>query len=96
MTAADLAGYKAKERTPLTGTYRGHTIVGPAPPSSGGVAVIEALNILENFDLAKNPRHSPETVHLMTEAMRRAFADRAKHLGDSDFVEVPESLRSKE
>jgi gamma-glutamyltranspeptidase/glutathione hydrolase len=96
MTAADLAAYKAKERTPLTGTYRGHTIIGPAPPSSGGVAVIEALNILENFDLAKHTRESPEAIHLLAEAMRRAFADRAKHLGDSDFVTVPDSLRSKE
>ncbi len=96
MTAADLAAYQAKERTPVTGTYRGYTIVGPPPPSSGGIAVIEALNILENFNLAKNPRQSPETVHLITEAMRRAFADRAKHLGDSDFVTVPESLRSKD
>jgi gamma-glutamyltranspeptidase/glutathione hydrolase len=96
MTTADLAAYKAKERTPLTGTYRGYTIIGPAPPSSGGVAVIEALNILENFDLAKHARQSPETMHLMAEAMRRAFADRAKHLGDSDFVTVSDSLRSKE
>jgi gamma-glutamyltranspeptidase/glutathione hydrolase len=96
MTAADLAAYQAKQREPVTGTYRGHTIVGPPPPSSGGIAVVEALNILENFDLAKNPRNSPETIHLMTEAMRRAFADRAKFLGDSDFVKVPDSLRSKE
>ncbi|HEY2786418.1 MAG TPA: gamma-glutamyltransferase [Fimbriiglobus sp.] len=96
MTAADLAAYKAKERTPVQGTYRGNTIVGPPPPSSGGYAVIEALNILENFDLASHPRQSPETVHLIAEAMQRAFADRARHLGDSDFVTVPDSLLSKE
>jgi gamma-glutamyltranspeptidase/glutathione hydrolase len=96
MTAADLAAYQAKQREPVTGTYRGHTVVGPPPPSSGGIAVIEALNILENYDLAKHPQNSPETIHLMTEAMRRAFADRAKHLGDADFVKVPDNLRSKE
>jgi gamma-glutamyltranspeptidase/glutathione hydrolase len=96
ITAADLAAYTAKERKPVHGTYRGYDVYGPPPPSSGGTAVVEALNILETFDLAKHPRQSPETVHLMAEAMRRAFADRAKHLGDPDFVTVPEHLASKE
>jgi gamma-glutamyltranspeptidase/glutathione hydrolase len=96
MTAADLASYTAKERQPIHGTYRGFDIYGPPPPSSGGIAVVQALNILENFDLKKQPRQSPETIHLIAEAMRRAFCDRARHLGDPDFVTIPDHLTSKE
>jgi gamma-glutamyltranspeptidase/glutathione hydrolase len=83
---ADLASYRAQERTPLRGTYRGYEIIAAPPPSSGGTCIIEMLNILENFNLAANDRFSSQTLHLMTEAMRRAYADRAKTLGDPDFV----------
>ena len=96
ITEADLAGYKALERKPLRGTYRGYDVISAPPPSSGGTALIEALNILENFDLAKHPRQSSEAIHLIAESMRRAFADRAQHLGDPDFVKLPNHLASKE
>jgi gamma-glutamyltranspeptidase/glutathione hydrolase len=92
MTAADLAAYRAKERKPVRGSYRGFDVYAPPPPSSGGVAVVEALNILDCFDLKKHPRQSPETIHLMAEAMRRAFCDRARHIGDPDFVTIPDHL----
>jgi gamma-glutamyltranspeptidase/glutathione hydrolase len=96
ITAADLAGYRAKERTPLRGTYRGFEVIAAPPPSSGGTALLEALNVLERFDIAKHPRQSPEATHLIAEAMRRAFADRARYLGDPDFVAVPPHLTAKE
>jgi len=96
ITLEDLKNYKAETRTPLTDTYRGYEIIGAPPPSSGGTALITALNILELYDLKKNPWMSPETTHLVTEAMRRAFADRAKYLGDPGFVKVPGNLLSKE
>ncbi len=89
MTAADLKNYRVKERKPVTGTYRGYGIVSMPPPSSGGTHLIEMLNILEAYDLKKTGPSSVETVHLMTEAMRRAYADRAVYLGDPDFVRVP-------
>ena len=89
MTLADLRGYVAKERTPLRGNYRGHEIISMPPPSSGGAVLIEMLNILEGFDLAKLDASSSDRYHLMAEAMRRAFADRAEYMGDSDFVKVP-------
>src|SRR5215207_3503085 len=89
MTMEDLRGYVAKERTPLRGTYRGHEIISMPPPSSGGAVLIEMLNILEGFDLQKMEASSSERYHLMAEAMRRAFADRAEYMGDSDFVKVP-------
>jgi gamma-glutamyltranspeptidase/glutathione hydrolase len=85
----DLAGYEAKERPPITGTFLGYQIISMPPPSSGGVAVVEALNILEAMQIQKTTRGSVEAVHLMTEAMRRAFLDRARFLGDTDFVKVP-------
>jgi gamma-glutamyltranspeptidase/glutathione hydrolase len=96
ITKADLAGYKANERKPIHTTFRGFDVYGPPPPSSGGVAVAEALNILENFDLKKQGRWSPETAHLMIEAMKRAFADRARYLGDPDFTTIPAELTTKE
>jgi len=96
ITLEDLKNYKAETRTPLTDTYRGYEIIGAPPPSSGGTALITALNILELYDLKKNPWMSPETTHLVAEAMRRAFADRAKYLGDPGFVKVPGNLLSKE
>jgi len=89
MTLDDLRGYVAKERTPLRGNYRGHEIISMPPPSSGGAVLIEMLNILEGFDLTKVDANSSERYHLMAEAMRRAFADRAEYMGDSDFVKVP-------
>ena len=89
MTMEDLHGYVAKERTPLHGTYRGHEIISMPPPSSGGAVLIQMLNILEGFDLSKMEASSSERYHLMAEAMRRAFADRAEYMGDSDFVKVP-------
>jgi gamma-glutamyltranspeptidase/glutathione hydrolase len=89
MTMDDLRGYVAKERTPVRGSYRGHEIISMPPPSSGGTVLIEMLNILEGFDLKKMEASSSERYHLMTESMRRAFADRAEYMGDSDFVKVP-------
>ncbi len=87
ITRADLAGYRAKLRKPLTGTFRGYTILTAPPPSSGGVAVIEMLNILDSLKLG--PPDSYDSMHLIVEAMRRAYADRAAYLGDTDFVRVP-------
>jgi gamma-glutamyltranspeptidase/glutathione hydrolase len=89
MTVADLKNYKAVEREPLRTTYRGHEIITMPPPSSGGVAMIEMLNILERYDLKSMGPSSSQFTHLLVEAMRRAFADRARFLGDADFVKVP-------
>ncbi|HKU72471.1 MAG TPA: gamma-glutamyltransferase [Pyrinomonadaceae bacterium] len=89
MTMEDLRGYVTKERTPVRGNYRGHEIISMPPPSSGGAVLIEMLNILEGFDLQKTEVSSSDRYHLMAEAMRRAFADRAEYMGDSDFVKVP-------
>ncbi|HEY3582648.1 MAG TPA: gamma-glutamyltransferase [Pyrinomonadaceae bacterium] len=89
MKLEDLRGYVAKERTPVRGNYRGYEIISMPPPSSGGAVLIEMLNILEGFDLAKLDASSSDRYHLMAEAMRRAFADRAEYMGDSDFVKVP-------
>ncbi len=89
MTEADLRAYAPKERTPLRGAYRGHTIVSMPPPSSGGIALIQMLRMLEGFDLAALGHENPRRAHLLLEAMRRAFADRAEYLGDPDFVSVP-------
>lgn len=85
ITEADLAAYQAKERTPLLGKYRAYDIVAMPPVSSGGTALIEMLNILEGYDLASAGFASARHLHLLAEAMRRAFADRAKFLGDPDF-----------
>ena len=89
ITLDDMHGYVAKERQPLRGKYRGYEIISMPPPSSGGAVLIEMLNILEGYDLNKLDAASSERYHLMTEAMRRAFADRAEFMGDSDFVKVP-------
>jgi gamma-glutamyltranspeptidase/glutathione hydrolase len=89
MTKEDLAAYQAKWRAPVTGRYHDYEIIAMPPPSSGGVGLIEMLNILENFELKKHDRFAPETLHLMIEAMRRAYLDRARYLGDPDFVELP-------
>ena len=89
MTVEDLKNYRAVEREPLRTTYRGHEIITMPPPSSGGVAMIEMLNILERYDLKSMGAGSSQAIHIMVEAMRRAFADRAQFLGDPDFVKVP-------
>jgi gamma-glutamyltranspeptidase / glutathione hydrolase len=96
ITKQDLAAYKAKERKPIHGTYRGFDVYGPPPPSSGGICLVEMLNIIEHFDLKKQGRWSPETCHVMAEAMRRAFADRARYLGDPDFATIPDHLTAKD
>ena len=96
ITTDDLAKYQAKERTPLKGTFNGFEIVSMPPPSSGGVALIEMLNILETLGIQKLPAQSAEAKHLQIEAMRRAFLDRARYLGDPDFSEIPvQRLTSK-
>lgn len=95
VTAEDLADYQAKLRTPIHTRYRGFDVYGPPPPSSGGICLIEMLNILENFDLRQKGRWSAETNHLMIEAMRRAYLDRARFLGDQDFVQIPDRLTRK-
>ena len=89
ITKEDLAAYEAKERAPLRGTFKGFDIISMAPPSSGGVALIEMLNMLEDRDLKSKGFESPEAKHFMIEAMRRAYLDRARHVGDPDFVQVP-------
>jgi len=89
VTAEDLAHYEVKDRTPVRGTYRGLEVISAPPPSSGGIALIETLNILEGFDLGKAGLDSAESVHLITEAYRRAFYDRAQFLGDPEFNDVP-------
>ncbi|HNC44205.1 MAG TPA: gamma-glutamyltransferase [Acidobacteriota bacterium] len=89
ITLEDLKAYKPVEREVLRGTYRGYEILTMPPPSSGGVALLEMLNTLENRTLTPDDAGSSETVHLMVETMRRAFADRAEYLGDPDFVKVP-------
>jgi gamma-glutamyltranspeptidase/glutathione hydrolase len=89
LTLEDLRGYVAKERQPLHGNYRDYEVISMPPPSSGGAVLIEMLNILEGYDFKKMDWASSERYHLMTEAMRRAFADRAEYMGDTDFVKVP-------
>lgn len=89
ITKADLAAYEAKERAPVTGTFHGYDIAAMPPPSSGGVALIEMLNMLEGFDLKSKGAGSAEARHLEIEAMRRAYLDRARFLGDPDFVQIP-------
>lgn len=97
ITTEDLAAYQAKIRVPVSGTFRGYEVIAMPPSSGGGIVVIEMLNILENFDLKKQGRHAPETLHLMIEAMRRAYLDRARYMGDPDFTQIPVArLISKE
>lgn len=89
ITAEDLAAYEVKERQPIRGTYRGYDIISAPPPSSGGVALVEILNILEGYDLAKQGDRSAESIHLTAEAFQRAFFDRAEFMGDPDFSKIP-------
>jgi gamma-glutamyltranspeptidase/glutathione hydrolase len=89
VTAEDLASYDVKDRTPVRGTYRGLEVISAPPPSSGGIALLEILNILEGYDLGKSGPDSAESVHLIAEAYRRAFYDRAQFLGDPEFNDTP-------
>ena len=91
ITLGDLKNYQAKERVPVKGTYRGYEIISMPPPSSGGAIMLEILNILEGYDLRSMGYNSAAKYHVTTEAMRRAFADRAEYMGDADFVDVPVS-----
>ena len=85
----DLAAYEVKERQPIRGTYRGYDVISAPPPSSGGVALVEILNILEGYDLAKLGNRSGASIHLTAEAFQRAFFDRTEFLGDPDFSKIP-------
>lgn len=87
----DLNGYSIATREPVTGTYREYSILGMPPPSSGGLVLVETLNILESFELNKTPRDA-RSIHLIAEALKNGFADRARWMGDADFVEVPVDL----
>jgi len=96
ITLDDIATYEAIERTPVRGTYRGHEIIGPPPPSSGPTHAIQLLNLFEGYDIGSMGFGTPETIHLMSEAMKIAFADRFKYMADPLTVDVPlEWLTSK-
>jgi gamma-glutamyltranspeptidase / glutathione hydrolase len=97
ITEQDMKEYQPKLRKPLMGTYRGYQILTMPPPSSGGPALLEMLNILENFELKNLPHNSSEELHLLVETMKLAFADRSEFIGDPDFTSIPvERLISKE
>ena len=89
MNMQDFADYKAIMREPVRGTYRGYEIASMPPPSSGGAHIVQILNILEGYPLKDYGQNSAQTIHLMSEAMQLAYADRAEYLGDSDFIDVP-------
>ena len=91
ITEADLMAYKPKWRKPLISNYRNNKIITMGPPSSGGVHVIQMLNILENYDLQEVGHNTPKYINLLAEVMKYAYADRSKHLGDPDFYDVPVS-----
>lgn len=91
MSLQDLANYKAIARVPVKGDYRGYEIVSMPPPSSGGIHIVQILNILEGYPLKDYGQNSAQTIHLMSEAMQLAYADRAEYLGDADFIDVPAS-----
>ena len=89
MTMQDLASYKAIERQPIIGDYRGYQVISMPPPSSGGVHIVQMLNMLSQFPIDNMGHNSAATIHVMAESMRRAYADRSLYLGDPDFVNVP-------
>jgi gamma-glutamyltranspeptidase/glutathione hydrolase len=89
ITAEDLAHYEVKEREPVHGSYRGYDVISAPPPSSGGTVLIESLNILEGYDLAKIQSRSAQSIHFTVEGFRRAFFDRAEFMGDPDFSKIP-------
>ncbi len=96
ITHEDLVAYEPAIRKPVHGTYRGHDIYSMPPPSSGGIHMVQILNLLEPYPIGYLGHNTADTIHLMAEAMRLAYADRSKHLGDSDFVKVPiQGLTSK-
>lgn len=96
ITTDDLAAYQAVERTPVSGEYRGYQIFSMPPPSSGGIHIVQILNILENFDMKKYGFGSADAIQIMAEAEKYAYADRSEYLGDPDFVNVPwQALTSK-
>jgi len=97
ISKADLAAYRAVERQPVSGDYRGYQVYSMPPPSSGGIHIIEILNILSQFDMHQYGFGSADAMQLMAEAEKRAYADRSEYLGDPDFVKVPwQALTSKE
>ncbi|WP_330149889.1 gamma-glutamyltransferase [Shewanella xiamenensis] len=89
MTLEDLKHYKAVEREPVRGQYRGYEVVSMPPPSSGGVHIIEMLNVLQQFPIDKFGHNTAQTIHVMAEIMKHAYADRSEYLGDPDFYKVP-------
>jgi gamma-glutamyltranspeptidase/glutathione hydrolase len=89
ITVEDLAHYEVKEREPVHGSYRGYDVISAPPPSSGGTVLIESLNILEGYDLAKMQSRSAQSIHFTVEGFRRAFFDRAEFMGDPDFSKIP-------
>ncbi|HTV13870.1 MAG TPA: gamma-glutamyltransferase, partial [Acidobacteriaceae bacterium] len=89
ITTEDLARYSVKEREPVIGTYKDYTIVSAPPPSSGGIVLIEALNILEGYNLSRWKDRTPDEMHLIVEAYRRAYMDRTDYMGDPDYVKIP-------
>jgi gamma-glutamyltranspeptidase/glutathione hydrolase len=89
LSLRDLEAYRTKRREPIHGTYRGHDVYSFPPASSGGVALVEILNVVETFDLRERGANSSASIHVIAEAMKFAFADRAAYLGDADFVDVP-------
>lgn len=97
ITVEDMAAYMPVLREPVTGEYRGYKIVSMPPPSSGGAHIVQILNILEDYPIGFLGHNSADTIHLMSEAMKRAYADRSEYLGDSDFVDVPlDQITSKD
>src|SRR5207302_10670925 len=92
MTADDLKSYQPVIRSPVHGTYRGYDIVSVPLPSSGGTVLLETLNILEGFPLGDMKQGSAASLHLMIEAMKRAYADRARYLGDPAFIDAPTNM----
>ena len=95
ITVEDLENYQAKERRAVHGKFRGYDVYGAPPPSSGGVCLVEMLNVLERFDLRKHGRYSTRNIHIIAETMKRVFCDRAQFLGDQDFVKTPKRLTRK-
>ncbi len=89
LTLEDLAQYTVVERAPVTGSFHDYTLISAPPPSSGGIVLLSALNILEGYDLAKLGDRTPESMHLVVEAFRRAYMDRADYLGDPDYNRIP-------
>ncbi|NRA55902.1 MAG: gamma-glutamyltransferase [Gammaproteobacteria bacterium] len=89
LSTKDLANYRVMERQPVIGNYRGYQVASMPPPSSGGIHLVQMLNMLEQFPISEMGHNSSATIHTMAESMRRAYADRSKYLGDPDFVKVP-------